>query len=103
MKPSKQGHYMFNRDVRLKFGIYFGTLSPSLVLQYASQITCQVLNIKAIPGRDFINGEYYFKILNKIKETSKRLVIEEIPGTHHLHLNDPKSAAIPINRFLTDL
>lgn len=45
-----------------------GFLSLDMILQFASRIKCNVLNIKGDPGMSFDKPEYYNIILDKIRE-----------------------------------
>lgn len=74
-------------------------LSLDLILQYASQIKCAYLNIRALNGhREQV--EYYSKILEKIQRGARRFEYHEVEGTHHVHLNEPEKVAPIINNFL---
>nr|CAD7205262.1 unnamed protein product [Timema douglasi] len=102
MSPACGGEgnsYHFSRDVRLKVpGL--GFLSIDIVLEYASKITCEVLNIKGIPGMRFDRPEYYHLVLDKMRESASKLEFYEVEGTHHLHLNNPERICQYINDFL---
>lgn len=91
--------YLFARDVRLKaIGIAFMTLDQ--VLLFASHIKCEVLNIRGDPGMVFDKPEFYHSVIDKIKESAKRAEYHVVPGTHHLHLNNPERVAPIIVDFL---
>ncbi|KAJ9591690.1 hypothetical protein L9F63_001777, partial [Diploptera punctata] len=94
----KTNYYLFTRDVRLLSLTAF--ISQDVALEYASRITCKVLNIKAIPGSKYRRDDLYHEILDKIKENAKVLKFYEIEGTHHVHMNDPKSIVPYIIDFL---
>ncbi|EZA46786.1 putative serine hydrolase, partial [Ooceraea biroi] len=101
MQPAhERGKYYFSRDPRLKVS-FLGVLSLDLILQFASQIRCPYLNIRAIPGQT-IHGENYGKVLEKVEEGVRRFEYHEVEGTHHVHLNEPEKVAPIINRFLRD-
>ncbi|KAF4519380.1 hypothetical protein B566_EDAN008688 [Ephemera danica] len=89
----------FARDPRLKVA-GFGSLAAPLVLQYASQIRCEVLNIKGKQGTAFDSEEQYHKVLDAVRASAKRLEFHEVEGTHHLHLNNPENASPIIHNFL---
>jgi pimeloyl-ACP methyl ester carboxylesterase len=91
--------FCFSRDSRLKVGV-LGFLSMDMTLEYASKITCEVLNIKGKPGMQFDPPEYYQIVLDKIRESAKKLEFHEVEGTHFLHLNNPESIFPIIIRFL---
>ncbi|KAL1137778.1 hypothetical protein AAG570_009474 [Ranatra chinensis] len=102
MKPveGKEGYYYFSRDVRLKAA---GLAMPSLdiVLEFAGRITCDYLNIKAKEGLKFDNPEIYYEVLDHIKKSSRSFSFHEVPGTHHIHLNNPEKIAGILADFLT--
>ncbi|XP_026828862.1 probable serine hydrolase isoform X2 [Ooceraea biroi] len=101
MQPAhERGKYYFSRDPKLKVS-FLGVLSLDLILQFASQIRCPYLNIRAIPGQT-IHGENYGKVLEKVEEGVRRFEYHEVEGTHHVHLNEPEKVAPIINRFLRD-
>lgn len=66
----------------------------------AALITCEVLNIRADPGMHLDKPEYYEMVLNQIGKNAKKLERCVVPGTHHLHLNDPCSISEIIADFL---
>ncbi|GLH03624.1 Probable serine hydrolase [Gryllus bimaculatus] len=90
--------YNFCRDVRLKVA-GMGMLSLDMVLEYATKIKCEVLNLKANPGLRFDNPQYYGLVLDKVRENAKRVVYHEVEGTHHLHLNNPERISSYIISF----
>ena len=96
---SGKDNYKFSRDSRVKVGA-LGFISLDMTLEYASKITCQVLNIKGIPGMKFDPPENYHIILDKIKETAEKLEFHEVEGTHFLHLNSPDRVFPIILNFL---
>ncbi|PSN44389.1 hypothetical protein C0J52_05758 [Blattella germanica] len=91
--------YRFSRDSRLKVG-GLGFMSLEMSLEYASKITCEVLNIRAIPGMKFDPPENYQIVLDRIKESAKKLEYCEVEGTHFLHLNTPEKVLPIIADFL---
>jgi pimeloyl-ACP methyl ester carboxylesterase len=95
----KGGGFCFSRDTRLKIGS-LGFLSMDMALEYASKITCEVLNIKGKPGMQFDPPESYHIVLDKIRNSAKKLEFHEVEGTHFLHLNNPESICPIIVKFL---
>lgn len=75
-------------------------LSMDLVLAYASRIKCAYLNIRAVPGMKFDQPENYQKVLDVIRQSSKKFEYHEVEGTHHVHLNEPEKIAPIIINFL---
>lgn len=96
-ETSEEG-YHFSRDLRLKIAL-MGMFSLEQVLSYAELIKCHVLNIKAIPGMKFENEEIYSMVIETMRKNAN-VEYHEVPGTHHLHLNDPESIADIISTFL---
>lgn len=100
MAPSPCGRgFHFSRDLRLKVSM-MGMFSEEQVLIYASQIRCEVLNIRGKPGMSFGDPNVYQKVIDKIRENAKRVVYEEVEGTHHLHLVNPERIYKIISEFL---
>ncbi|PNF38251.1 putative serine hydrolase [Cryptotermes secundus] len=91
--------FRFSRDSRLKIG-FLGFLSLDMTLEYASKITCEVLNIRGKAGMQFDPPENYHIILDRIRQSAKKLELHEVEGTHFLHLNNPESVCPIIVAFL---
>lgn len=91
--------FHFARDLRLKVSL-LGMFSLEQVLSYAELITAEVLNIRGVPGMRFDNIEVYPLVLDAIRTNAKRLVFEEVEGTHHLHLTTPQRVAPLIAKFV---
>ncbi|CAO1305486.1 unnamed protein product [Diamesa serratosioi] len=89
--------FHFSRDLRLKVSM-LGMFSEEQLMFYAKQVKCQVLNIRGRPGMDFGDPNVYPKIMDILRANCKRLVYEEVEGTHHLHLVTPER----IHKIVTD-
>ncbi|RZC40750.1 Abhydrolase 6 domain containing protein [Asbolus verrucosus] len=102
MKPAvhKKGHYVFTRDPRLKVAA-LGFMTPDQVMEFASRIRCEVLNIRGKPGMKFDFPEFYEEVLDTIGKQAKRLERRVVEGTHHLHLNNPERVIDILHEFLT--
>lgn len=90
--------YKFNRDIRLMTG-FLNPPSFDLVQQYAKNIKCNYLNIRAL----FFKGEVvkkYDQLLNIIEKNARKFQFVQEDGPHHIHMNNPKSMALKINQFL---
>ncbi|KAJ8973849.1 hypothetical protein NQ317_016404 [Molorchus minor] len=100
MKPAlhKKG-FMFTRDPRLKTAA-LGFMAIDQVLELASRIKCEVMNIRATSGLKLDNPEYYDAVLDAIANQAKILERHTFEGTHHLHLNDAESIAPNICKFV---
>lgn len=77
-----------------------GVFSKDLVKAYARKISCEYLNIRAVPGINFVYPELYDQVLNIIQENAKVFQYHKVPGTHHVHLNDAASVSGIISTFL---
>ncbi|CAG9864470.1 unnamed protein product [Phyllotreta striolata] len=100
MKPAyKEGCFMFTRDPRLKLAA-LGFFTLDQAMEFASRITCEVLNIKADKTLRLDNPEYYDLILDKIEESAEKLERHLVEGTHHVHLTDAARVAPIIINFL---
>lgn len=94
----KTDQYHFTRDPRLKVPA-LGFMTFDQVMEFASRITCRVLNIKGDPGMALHDPLHYKQVLDKIEEKTQ-VVRVVVPGTHHLHLNNPEPIAEHIREFL---
>lgn len=101
IKPmkNKKDLYQFTRDPRLKVPA-LGFMTLDQVMEFASRIICNVMNIRGDPGMTFHNPENYKKVLDKIEESAKKVVRIIVPGTHHLHLNNPERISNQVREFL---
>ncbi|XP_023942187.1 probable serine hydrolase [Bicyclus anynana] len=93
----KRGYY-FKRDPRLKVA-GLAMMSIETALEYASKVTCKVLNIRAIPGQKWERLDYYLDVVEKLKKTAKVQYIE-VEGTHHVQLNAPENIVNIVEDFL---
>ncbi|EEB12407.1 valacyclovir hydrolase, putative [Pediculus humanus corporis] len=99
MSPSPGGDgYYFARDVRLK-AAGLGFLSFELIMEFARNIKCFVLNIKGKPGMSFQKPQYYHTVLDELKKNTS-VEFHEVNGTHHLHLNNPERIKDIVKTFL---
>lgn len=91
--------YHFARDLRLKVSSS-AMFNEEQVLTYARQIRCEMLNIRGKPGMNFGDPNVYPKVIAAIREKAKRVVYEEVEGTHHLHLTTPERISQIVSEFL---
>lgn len=96
---NKNGFH-FARDLRLKVSLSGGSFTEDQVLTYAKQIRCEMLNIRGIPGMAFGDPNVYPKVIEAVRENAKRVVYEEVEGTHHLHLVTPERISQIVSDFL---
>ncbi|KAG8235118.1 hypothetical protein J437_LFUL014381 [Ladona fulva] len=93
--------FYYTRDPRLYSST--GLLSEfphDHLMNLASRIRCEVLNIKGKPGKDFEDPKYYHEALNMVKNSAIRFEFHEVDGLHHFHLSNPIPTADIIEKFL---
>lgn len=93
----KKGYY-FKRDPRLKVA-GLAMMSIETALEYAKNVTCKVLNIRAIPGQKWERLDYYLDVVEKMKQRAEVQYVE-VEGTHHVQLNAPQNIVGIIEDFL---
>jgi len=71
--------------------------------EFAKQICCHYLMIKAVPGRVHDNWSPYQSILQTIKESTNDFNYVEIEGSHHVHLNDAPKVVSHILNFIKNV
>lgn len=74
--------------------------SLDIEIEFAKQIRCRYLMIKAVPGRVRDNWSSYQHVLDTIKEHTNDFNFVEVEGSHHIHLNDASKVAPYILKFL---
>uniref|UniRef100_A0A1B6CI94 AB hydrolase-1 domain-containing protein n=1 Tax=Clastoptera arizonana TaxID=38151 RepID=A0A1B6CI94_9HEMI len=96
--PSKK--FTFSRDSKVKQAS-FDYLSNEEMLQFSSNIKCEVLSIQADNGLTLHpKGEFYLKTVASIMKNNPNNQHIILKGCHHLHLTNPKDVADEINKFL---
>lgn len=100
-KEIRPGQFQFTRDPRLKVPA-MGFMTLDQVLEFAHRTRCAVMNIRGDPGMTFHDPQHYHLVLDKIEETATKLVRIIVPGTHHVHLNEPEAIAKQILNFLRE-
>jgi pimeloyl-ACP methyl ester carboxylesterase len=93
------GRYYFSRDVRLKsdFDLAY---SRKYVLQFASNLQCKVLFIKANQGLSLLKPQEVDEFLDAIKKSAVLCEYHTVEGEHHVHLDFPERMAPLISNFL---
>lgn len=89
------------RDIRLKYFAFLHCLPHEFLIELASRIQCEVLNIKGRQGMFYEPKEYYQQTLDLVRATASRLEYHEVEGSHHVHLNNPENLAHIVTAFLT--
>lgn len=93
----KKGYY-FRRDPRLKVS-GLAMMSIETALEFAAQVKCKVLNLRAVPGQKWERLDYYMQVIDKLKRVADVQYVE-VEGTHHVQLEDPENIVTYIEDFL---
>jgi len=91
--------YTWSADLRLRIPTAFNTVKE-INEEFATNIKCPHLLIKATEASKYMSEENYERLLNIFKENNPHFQYREVPGGHHLHLNTPELIAPIINDFL---
>lgn len=92
-------HFSFSRDARLKSDGLLANITFDQVLTFSSRIKCDVLNIKADSGLKLHKPLQYDAIVEKIRQNARRFENCSVPGTHHVHINNPENVYSIIKSF----
>lgn len=98
--PSKEnpGLYYFTIDPRLKAGSHFSGV-PSCYKRAGKRIKCPVFISLSEGCLSSFNKELYEEYVNDLK-AQKNVELYFVPGTHHVHLNEPEHLQQLISKFL---
>lgn len=77
-----------------------GLLGLDLILEFASNVKCRYLNVKAVPEKNKELLSNYKAVLEKIEPSVKEYKYVEVEGKHHVHMNDPQLVAPHIVEFV---
>lgn len=91
------GGFVWSSDPRLTLTSAI-RLTEEQVLAYLAGLTVPTLAIMADPPFPFVAGPS----MQRRMDTVPALRLLRIPGTHHLHLENPASVAGPINAFFAE-
>lgn len=94
----KKKGYFFKRDPKLKVS-GLAMMSLETALEYANNIRCKVLNIRAIPGQKWEKLNYYTEVINALKAVTYVQYVE-VEGTHHVQLENPENITGLLEDFL---
>jgi len=81
--------YYFDRDPRLKCGSLV-TFNDEESYQLAHRATFPLLFIRPNKSPFDVKKEYMTKSMQILKDNCKNFEIHIVPGTHHVHLNQPE-------------
>ncbi|XP_012282322.1 probable serine hydrolase [Orussus abietinus] len=96
----KNGSYVFSRDPILKLRFVYAGYTHDHLRQIANLIRNPYLVVKAEGLQLIESDENFYDIANILKTTCSEFRLECLPGTHHLHMLQPKRVADVINSFL---
>lgn len=93
------GHFRFSRDARLKANVDLG-FSHQYFLQFAANIKCKILIVKALQGLTIGKPEEMEEFLDVVKKSAALYEYHTVEGRHHVHLDFPQRVAPIISGFL---
>ncbi|XP_044733610.1 probable serine hydrolase [Chrysoperla carnea] len=95
---SHPGRYYFRMDPR--HNVKAVTYPPEQILEMAEQVRCPILNIKGTEF-PFIEGEtMYYKVCEILKKNNVPLQIENVQGSHHVHLTNTDDCVPIVKDFI---
>ncbi|KAL0842014.1 hypothetical protein ABMA28_014231 [Loxostege sticticalis] len=99
-KPSTKdpNKYYFSRDSRLKHTL-FQPENKKFVEALVQRLKCPTLYIKGIDS-PFASDEFSIEMRELIEKNNPDYEIHFVPGTHHVHLNNPERLAPLIKQFM---
>ncbi|XP_018319174.1 probable serine hydrolase isoform X1 [Agrilus planipennis] len=95
-EPNK---FYFTRDPRIK-AMNVSKINQTQSVEYYKRIICPILVLKADKSPYDRNKEKFFEVLEVVKKSSRGCKFFYVPGTHHVHLNNPEVVEGHINDFL---
>ncbi|XP_013182101.1 PREDICTED: probable serine hydrolase [Papilio xuthus] len=92
-KPSTTdpNKFYFSRDSRLKH-ILFTPEDKRFVEALVKRLTCPTLYVKGLDS-PFASDDFSVEMRELIKKINPKFDCHMVPGTHHLHLNEPEKVA----------
>lgn len=100
VKQSKKDptKYYFCRDARLKH-VLFNPESKPFVEALVKRLKCPTLYIKAIDS-PYSSDQFAVEMRDIVERNNENFELQFVPGTHHVHLNNPEVVAPLILNFL---
>ncbi|XP_068238720.1 probable serine hydrolase isoform X2 [Palaemon carinicauda] len=95
------GEYSFNYDPKVKVSNIL-SLTFDQMKEFAKQLECEFLLIKASKGPFYEDKAIYDEIISIYQKSAKVFKYVTVEGTHHVHLNDPEVVQSLISEFLLD-
>lgn len=90
--------YYFSRDSRLKY-VLFNPENKQFVEALARRLKCPTLYIKANDS-PYSADTHAVEMRDVVEKNNEKFELHFVPGTHHVHLNDPQTVAPLILNFL---
>ena len=106
-KVTEVGHdnsedgYIFTRDLRHRVSSLYG-YPHEFHREFASRIHCPHLIIKAESGPTYEPAELGQEVVNIMRQNNPNFVFATVPGSHHVHLNEPEKLWPIIQNFLNN-
>ncbi|KAG6449506.1 hypothetical protein O3G_MSEX006138 [Manduca sexta] len=99
-KPSKKdpSKYYISRDSRLKYTL-FNPEDKKFVEAFVKRLKAPTLYLKAIDS-PFQSDPFSVEMREVIEKNNEKFECHFVPGTHHVHLNNPERVAPIILNFL---
>lgn len=93
------GGYKFTRDLRIKIPSPF-RMSERMVSSFIANVTCEVMLVVADNGLHAAISDRERRQVELLRTSASSLDVVRVPGTHHVHMNDPEIVAPHFVRFL---
>uniref|UniRef100_A0A2A4K5R3 AB hydrolase-1 domain-containing protein n=1 Tax=Heliothis virescens TaxID=7102 RepID=A0A2A4K5R3_HELVI len=90
--------YYFSRDSRLKYTL-FNPEDRKFVEALVKRLKCPTLYVKAIDS-PFSADPYSIEMREILEQINEKYEFHFVPGTHHVHLNNPEVVAPLIKKFV---
>ncbi|VVD03590.1 probable serine hydrolase [Leptidea sinapis] len=101
VKPSSSdpNKFYFSRDSRYKYTL-FNPESKKFVETLIKRLKCPTLYFKGIDS-PYASDPYSVEMREVVEKNNPNFECHFVPGTHHVHLNNPERLAPHIIKFLT--
>lgn len=90
--------YYFSRDARLKFSL-FNPEDKKFVEGLVRRLKCPTLYVKAIDS-PYSADQFSTEMRDILEKVHDKYEFHFVPGTHHVHLNNPEIVAPLIKHFI---
>ncbi|KAB0795053.1 hypothetical protein PPYR_11892 [Photinus pyralis] len=98
-KQTKDHRFQFRRDACVIVDNMASYFTFNTILTFSSRIKCDVMYIQAESGLMLHKSEQHDAIVESIRQSARRFEHCTVPGTHHVHLNNPESVCNIIKSF----